>query len=80
MGHWRLAFQFAFADRLGYKYVLQLDDDSDFRAKETLNLTDFMQSKLFSGEATFNVIVSYDKCPVCNHHDSINDYNVAATA
>ena len=28
MGHWRLLFQFAFADRLGYQYSLQTDDDS----------------------------------------------------
>ena len=29
-GHWRLTFQMEFARRLGYTYVLQVDDDSFF--------------------------------------------------
>jgi hypothetical protein len=64
MGHWRLAFQFTFADLLGYKYLLQVDDDSDFTVKETLNLTDFMQGKLFSGEATVLLECPYKMCQV----------------
>lgn len=50
MGHWRLTFQFAFADMLGYKYVWQVDDDTEFKARETLNVTDYMQGKLVAGE------------------------------
>lgn len=43
MGHWRLTFQFAFADMLGYKYVWQLDDDSFFRSPVNFNMVDYMQ-------------------------------------
>ena len=30
MGHWRLTFQMEFAYSLGYKYIMQTDDDSAF--------------------------------------------------
>lgn len=43
MGHWRLAFQFAFADVLGYKYLWQLDDDSFFPEPVTVDMLAFMQ-------------------------------------
>jgi len=43
MGHWRLAFQFAFADMLGYKYIWQLDDDSYFRTAVGFNMIDYMK-------------------------------------
>jgi hypothetical protein len=49
MGHWRLMFQFAFADLLGYKYLWQIDDDTEFKARETVNITDFMQGRLVAG-------------------------------
>lgn len=45
MGHWRLTFQFAFADLLGYKYLWQLDDDSYFRGPVDFSLVQHMQSK-----------------------------------
>jgi hypothetical protein len=56
MGHWRLTFQFAFADMLGYKYVWQVDDDTEFKARETLNVTDYMQGKLVAGYYMVNDI------------------------
>jgi hypothetical protein len=43
MGHWRLTFQFAFADMLGYKYVWQLDDDSFFKSKVDVDIIQYMQ-------------------------------------
>lgn len=43
MGHWRLTFQFAFADMLGYKYVWQLDDDSSFRSPVNFSMISYMQ-------------------------------------
>lgn len=49
MGHWRLMFQFIFADMLGYKYIWQVDDDTEFQTRETINMTDFMTDKLFAG-------------------------------
>lgn len=42
MGHWRLTFQFAFADLLGYKYVWQLDDDSFFPQQIGFNMLEYM--------------------------------------
>lgn len=45
MGHWRLTFQFAFADLLGYKYLWQLDDDSFFRSPVSVSMVDYMQRK-----------------------------------
>lgn len=42
MGHWRLTFQFAFADLLGYKYLWQLDDDSFFRSQVQFNMMSYM--------------------------------------
>lgn len=44
MGHWRLFFQFEFARQLGYKYVLQVDDDSVF-SEPVPNLVDFMSTR-----------------------------------
>ena len=43
MGHWRLTFQMEFAARLGYKYVLQVDDDSAFQAPVDMNFLETMQ-------------------------------------
>lgn len=43
MGHWRLTFQFAFADMLGYKYVWQLDDDSWFKKSVNFSMISYMQ-------------------------------------
>lgn len=55
MGHWRLAFQFAFADMLGYRYVWQLDDDSHFRTPVTVNLMEYMQERnLWVGGLKYN--------------------------
>jgi hypothetical protein len=45
MGHWRLTFQFAFADMLGYKYLWQLDDDSFFRSPVNFSMIQYMQEK-----------------------------------
>jgi hypothetical protein len=45
MGHWRLTFQFAFADMLGYKYVWQLDDDSFFKSPVDFDVIDYMQKQ-----------------------------------
>ncbi|DBB14304.1 TPA: hypothetical protein ACH3X3_001241 [Trebouxia sp. C0006] len=42
MGHWRLAFQMEFALKLGYKYVLQTDDDSGFAEPIDTNLIKFL--------------------------------------
>ena len=38
MGHWRLTFQYAFADALGYRYIWQMDDDSHFNATVSFNV------------------------------------------
>jgi hypothetical protein len=43
MGHWRLTFQFAFADLLGYRYVWQLDDDSFFKSPVNFSMIEYMQ-------------------------------------
>jgi hypothetical protein len=43
MGHWRLIFQFAFADILGYRYLWQLDDDSFFLEAVTTNMLQYVQ-------------------------------------
>jgi hypothetical protein len=43
MGHWRLTFQFAFADMLGYKYVWQLDDDSFFKSPVDFDIISYMK-------------------------------------
>jgi Glycolipid 2-alpha-mannosyltransferase len=45
MGHWRLAFQFKFAAALGYKYLLQVDDDSWFPEPVGLNYITHMQQQ-----------------------------------
>jgi Glycolipid 2-alpha-mannosyltransferase len=45
MGHWRLAFQFKFAAALGYKYMLQVDDDSWFPEPMSLNHITYMQQQ-----------------------------------
>lgn len=44
MGHWRLAFQMEFALELGYKFVLQIDDDSAFLQPIEYNLIQYMAS------------------------------------
>jgi hypothetical protein len=54
MGHWRLTFQFAFVELLGYKYLWQVDDDIEFTAQESLNVTEYMQGKLGAGVEMFN--------------------------
>ena len=47
MGHWRLLFQFAFADRLGYQYSLQTDDDSLMMSDVGYNMvTDAREKKV----------------------------------
>jgi hypothetical protein len=43
IGHWRLTFQFAFADMLGYKFLWQLDDDSYFESPVGFNVINYMQ-------------------------------------
>ncbi len=48
MGHWRLAFQMEFVARLGYNFVLQLDDDSAFTQPVADNLVVMMKSKNLS--------------------------------
>jgi hypothetical protein len=58
MGHWRLMFQFAFADMLGYKYLWQVDDDTEFKSQEAVNITEFMQEKLVAGASC-----SLPSCP-----------------
>ena len=57
MGHWRLAFQMQFASRLGYRYILQLDDDSAFMAPLRFNLVQHM-SKYNLRMAARNIIES----------------------
>lgn len=43
MGHWRLLFPCAFARKLGYKYLLQVDTDSDVMEELTFNILDVME-------------------------------------
>mmetsp|Transcript_39883 Transcript_39883/g.88648 ORF Transcript_39883/g.88648 Transcript_39883/m.88648 type:complete len:381 (+) Transcript_39883:198-1340(+) len=43
MGHWRLAFQFAFARQLGYQYLFQFDSDTYVKSNIGYNLVDFMR-------------------------------------
>ena len=43
MGHWRLTSQFQLARDLGYKYLLQVDDDSEFPSLVRENLFDTMR-------------------------------------
>ena len=45
MGHWRLAFQMEFAWKLGYKFVLQIDDDSALLQPIEYNLIQYMASQ-----------------------------------
>ncbi len=44
MGHWRLAFQMEFAARLGYKYILQIDDDAALLEPLKIDLVDYMRT------------------------------------
>ena len=44
-GHWRLTFQMSFAQRLGYPYMLQLDDDSRFTGPLKTDLLQFVRSR-----------------------------------
>lgn len=44
-GHWRLTFQMSFAHRLGYPYLLQLDDDSHFTSPLKIDLLQFVRSR-----------------------------------
>ena len=44
-GHWRLTFQMSFAQRLGYSYLLQLDDDSYFTSPLETDLLHFARSR-----------------------------------
>ena len=57
MGHWRLVFQMEFAAKLGYQYVLQLDDDSDFLQPLKTNLLEFMKQNSLD-MATREIIAS----------------------
>jgi hypothetical protein len=50
MGHWRLTFPFAFADALGYKFLWQLDDDSDFAVAQNVSVAQQMKGNLMAGE------------------------------
>jgi hypothetical protein len=45
MGHGRLAFQFKFAAALGFKYLLQVDDDSWFPEPVSINYVTYMQQQ-----------------------------------
>lgn len=45
MGHWRLTFQMEFAASLGYKYVLQIDDDSGFPHIVDFNLVNQLKER-----------------------------------
>jgi len=45
MGHWRLLFQFAFADRLGYQYCWQTDDDSVVESNVEYNMVAHAREK-----------------------------------
>lgn len=59
MGHWRLAFQMEFAAKLGYKYVLQMDDDSAFPHPVTIDLVKHMAAQNISMAAR-NIISGDD--------------------
>lgn len=43
MGQWRLEYQFDFLYRLGYKYALQFDDDSQLLAPVNFSIVEHMQ-------------------------------------
>ena len=45
MGHWRLTFQMEFVASLGYKYVLQVDDDSAFPDVLDFDLVHHLKAK-----------------------------------
>jgi hypothetical protein len=51
MGHWRLAFQPAFADMLGYKLLWQLDDDSFFTSPLNISMADHMRQQTCGSRA-----------------------------
>lgn len=42
-GHWRLLFQYTLADMLGYKYLWQLDDDSELSLPLKASLIPWMK-------------------------------------
>ena len=44
-GHWRLTFQMDFARRLGYTYVLQIDDDSFFPDPVEMDILHTMRTR-----------------------------------
>ena len=44
-GHWRLTFQMDFARRLGYPYVLQVDDDSFFPEPVHMDILHTMRNR-----------------------------------
>eukprot|EP00775_Hariotina_reticulata_P001204 gene1204-1541_t len=54
MGHWRLMVPFNLADMLGYRYVWQLDDDSDIRKPLNFSVISWMKnnSLLMAGALT----------------------------
>ena len=59
MGHWRLAFQMDFAAKIGYKYILQMDDDSAFPDPVTFDLVKHMLAQNLSMAAR-NIISGDD--------------------
>jgi hypothetical protein len=48
MGHWRLTSQFQFAYHLGYKYILQVDDDSWFTSRIMQNIVQLMETQNYT--------------------------------
>eukprot|EP00878_Enallax_costatus_P014587 GHUV01015258.1.p1 GENE.GHUV01015258.1~~GHUV01015258.1.p1 ORF type:complete len:370 (+),score=54.36 GHUV01015258.1:1049-2158(+) len=58
MGQWRLLFPFTLADVLGYRYVWQLDDDSEITMPINTKLVEWMQDNnyVMSGRGAYQDI------------------------
>ena len=64
MGHWRLLFPYAFADRLGYQYLWQTDDDAAVESDVGYNMVNHAREKqlLMMGRAVMNETNSVSAC------------------